>query len=101
MRRALNLHLGLGGKYSRLESLSRLTGEGAHSDMLAVSIGDEAQEFDARTLQDHASPHTKSDLLFKKCAQRSLSQYLRLVLIRGRATRPFHRRISKRCATSF
>ena len=62
---ALNLHLGLGGKYSRLESLSRLTGEGAHSDMLAVSIGDEAQEFDARTLQDHASPHTNSDLLFK------------------------------------
>jgi len=62
---ALNLHLGLGGKYSRLESLSRLTGEGAHSDMLAVSIGDNAQEFDARTLQDHASPHTYSDLLFK------------------------------------
>jgi Fe-S cluster assembly protein SufD len=62
---ALNLHLGLGGKYSRLESLSRLTGEGAHSDMLAVAIGDETQEFDARTLQDHASPHTFSDLLFK------------------------------------
>ncbi len=62
---ALNLHLGLGGKYSRLESLSRLTGEGAHSDMLAVAIGDDAQEFDARTLQDHVSPHTNSDLLFK------------------------------------
>jgi Fe-S cluster assembly protein SufD len=62
---ALNLHIGLGGKFSRLESLSRLTGEGAHSDMLAVSVGDDAQEFDARTLQDHASPHTKSDLLFK------------------------------------
>ena len=62
---ALNLHLALGGKYSRLESLSRLTGEGAHSDMLAVSVGDEAQEFDARTLQDHVSPHTFSDLLFK------------------------------------
>ena len=62
---ALNLHLGMGGKFSRLESLSRLTGEGAHSDMLAVSVGDDAQEFDARTLQDHASPHTKSDLLFK------------------------------------
>src|SRR4029078_12394204 len=62
---ALNLHLALGGKYSRLESLSRLTGEGAHSDMLAVSVGDEAQEFDARTLQDHAAPHTNSDLLFK------------------------------------
>jgi Fe-S cluster assembly protein SufD len=62
---ALNLHLGLGGKFSRLESLSRLTGEGAHSDMLAVSVGDNEQEFDARTLQDHASPHTNSDLLFK------------------------------------
>ncbi|MGH8095338.1 MAG: Fe-S cluster assembly protein SufD [Chthoniobacterales bacterium] len=62
---ALNLHLALGGKFSRLESLSRLTGEGAHSDMLAVSIGDDAQEFDARTLQDHVSPRTYSDLLFK------------------------------------
>jgi Fe-S cluster assembly protein SufD len=62
---ALNLHLALGGRYSRLESLSRLTGEGAHSDMLAVSIGDGTREFDARTLQDHTSPHTNSDLLFK------------------------------------
>ena len=55
----------MGGKFSRLESLSRLTGEGAHSDMLAVSIGDSSQEFDARTLQDHVSPRTYSDLLFK------------------------------------
>ncbi len=62
---ALNLHLALGGRYSRLESLSRLAGEGGHSDMLAVAIGDHDQEFDARTLQDHASPHTNSDLLFK------------------------------------
>jgi len=62
---ALNLYVGLGGKFSRLESLSRLTGENAHSDMLAVSLGDNEQEFDARTLQDHASPHTNSDLLFK------------------------------------
>ncbi len=62
---ALNLHLNLGAKYSRLESLSRLTGENSRSDMLAVSVGNGAQEFDARTLQDHASPHTYSDLLFK------------------------------------
>jgi len=33
--------------------------------MLAVSASDGTQEFDARTLQDHASPHTYSDLLFK------------------------------------
>jgi Fe-S cluster assembly protein SufD len=30
---------------------------------MAVAHG--AQEFDARTLQDHASPHTTSDLLYK------------------------------------
>ncbi len=62
---ALNLYLNLGAKFSRLESLSRLTGENSRSDMLAVSVGIDAQEFDARTLQDHASPHTYSDLLFK------------------------------------
>jgi Fe-S cluster assembly protein SufD len=61
--KGLNLHLG--SRYSRFESLSRLTGEGACSDLLAVSIADGIQEFDARTLQDHASPHTTSDLLYK------------------------------------
>ncbi len=62
---ALSLNVNLGGAYSRFESLSRLTGEGARSDLLAVSVGDTAQEFDARTLQDHLSPHTTSDLLYK------------------------------------
>jgi Fe-S cluster assembly protein SufD len=62
---ALSLNVNLGGAYSRFESLSRLTGEGARSDMLAVCVADNAQEFDARTLQDHASPHTTSDLLYK------------------------------------
>lgn len=62
---AMSLNLHLGGRYSRFESLSRLVGEGARSDLLAVSIADEEQEFDARTLQDHISPHTTSDLLYK------------------------------------
>ncbi len=66
---ALNLYLNLGGKFSRLESLSRLVGEGSRSDMLAISVGQGAQEFDARTLQDHAAPHTFSDLLFKNALQ--------------------------------
>ncbi|MGI8890890.1 MAG: Fe-S cluster assembly protein SufD [Chthoniobacterales bacterium] len=83
---ALNLHLALGGKYSRLESLSRLTGEGAHSDMLAVAIGDEKQEFDARTLQDHASPHTFSDLLFKNALSgRSRSTFGGLIRVEPNA----------------
>ena len=62
---ALSLNVNLGGAYSRFESLSRLTGEGARSDLLAVSVAQNAQEFDARTLQDHMSPHTTSDLLYK------------------------------------
>src|SRR5438876_9508824 len=60
---SLNLHLG--SRYSRFESLSRLIGEGGRSDLLAVSVAKDQQEFDARTLQDHVSPHTASDLLYK------------------------------------
>ena len=62
---ALSLNLHLGGRYSRFESLSRLIGEGARSDLLAVAVATNEQEFDARTLQDHVSPHTASDLLYK------------------------------------
>ncbi len=61
--RALNLHLG--AKYARSESVSRLTGPGASSDMLAVTHACDEQEFDQRTLQDHQQPHTRSDLLYK------------------------------------
>jgi len=62
---AMSLNLHLGGKYSRFESLSRLIGEGGRSDLLAVAVAKHHQEFDARTLQDHISPHTASDLLYK------------------------------------
>ena len=91
---ALNLHLALGGKFSRLESLSRLTGEGAHSDMLAVSIGDEQPGI--------RRPHPAGSRLaahlqrsaFQKRAQRRSSQYL-WRLDPGRTARPFHRRLPK------
>ena len=62
---AMSLNLHLGGKYSRFESLSRLIGEGGRSDLLAVAVAKNQQEFDARTLQDHISPRTASDLLYK------------------------------------
>jgi Fe-S cluster assembly protein SufD len=62
---AMSLNLHVGAKYSRFESLSRLIGEGARSDLLAVAVAKHQQEFDARTLQDHVSPHTASDLLYK------------------------------------
>src|SRR5947199_5214615 len=62
---AMSLNLHLGGRYSRFESLSRLVGEGARSDLLAVAVATGEQEFDSRTLQDHISPRTASDLLYK------------------------------------
>ena len=62
---AMSLNLHLGAKYSRFESLSRLIGEGGRSDLLAVAVAKHQQEFDARTLQDHISPRTASDLLYK------------------------------------
>src|SRR5215831_10841170 len=62
---ALSLNLHLGSRYSRFESLSRLVGEGGRSDLLAVAVAKHEQEFDARTLQDHISPRTASDLLYK------------------------------------
>ena len=62
---AMSLNLHVGAKYSRFESLSRLVGEGGRSDLLAVAVAKHQQEFDARTLQDHISPRTASDLLYK------------------------------------
>src|SRR5437868_5712435 len=35
------------------------------NDLIAVGVATNEQEFDARTLQDHVSPHTASDLLYK------------------------------------
>jgi Fe-S cluster assembly protein SufD len=60
---SLNLHLG--GRQSRHESLSQLQAPGAFSEMLALTIADQTQEFDQRTLQIHQAPNTKSDLLYK------------------------------------
>ena len=62
---AMSLNVNVGGAYSRFESFCRLIGEGARSDMLAMAVAHGAQEFDARTLQDHASPQATSDLLYK------------------------------------
>lgn len=62
---AMSLNLNLGARYARFEGLSRLVGEGARSDMLAVAVATNEQEFDSRTLQDHVSPRGASDLLYK------------------------------------
>lgn len=61
--RTLALHLG--GKYSRFENISRLLAKGARSEMYGLTVADEKQHFDQRTLQEHASAETYSNLLFK------------------------------------
>jgi Fe-S cluster assembly protein SufD len=66
---AMSLNLHVGSRYSRFESLSRLIGEGGRSDLLAVAVAKNRQEFDARTLQDHVSPRTASDLLYKNALE--------------------------------
>ncbi len=63
--RVLSLNVHLGGRQARHESHSRLLGPGAHSEMLALTVATGTQEFDQRTLQTHAAPHTSSNLLYK------------------------------------
>jgi Fe-S cluster assembly protein SufD len=57
--------LNTGAAWARNESLSRLEGPGARSDMLAVSIPAREEEYDQRTFQHHVSPGAFSDLLYK------------------------------------
>jgi len=63
--RAKGFVLNTGAAWARNESLSRLEGPGAHSDMLSVSIPDCEQEYDQRTFQHHVSEGAYSDLLYK------------------------------------
>ncbi|MEM9479043.1 MAG: Fe-S cluster assembly protein SufD [Verrucomicrobiota bacterium] len=60
-----SLLVNFGSAWGRNESLSHLHGENANSEMLSVTIDNEGQELDSRTLQLHEAPHTYSDLLYK------------------------------------
>jgi len=53
-----------GGGFVRGESLSRLVGEGARSEMFSINPVEGTREIDQRTLQDHIAPHATSDLLY-------------------------------------
>lgn len=76
----------LGGDYARLRSESRLDGSGGESDLLAVYFGDHEQMLDFRTLQDHAAPRTRSDLLFKGAVEdKARSVYSGLIRLRHEA----------------
>ena len=59
------LNVGLGASVSRVDVHARLLGTGARSEMLGLYFGDDQQHFDFNTSQDHVSPNTSSDLLYK------------------------------------
>jgi Fe-S cluster assembly protein SufD len=59
------LNVGLGASVSRVDLNARLLGPGANSDMLGLYFGDGSQHFDFNTSQDHVTPDTSSDLLYK------------------------------------
>ncbi|MDR3403808.1 MAG: Fe-S cluster assembly protein SufD [Chthoniobacter sp.] len=62
---ARTLFAQLGTHHLRSESVSHLRAPGGRSDMLALTVADEAQEIDSRAFQIHEAPNTASDLLYK------------------------------------
>jgi Fe-S cluster assembly protein SufD len=73
----------LGGGYARVQTDSVLTGQGGSTELLAAFFGDGDQMHDFHTLQEHAAPRTKSDLVFKGAvAGTSRSVYNGLIRMR-------------------
>ena len=66
----------LGGDYARVRTDARLVGQGASTRQVALYFADGDQMHDFRTIQDHAAPHTTSDLLFKGAVQDQLEERL-------------------------
>ncbi|MBU3690379.1 MAG: Fe-S cluster assembly protein SufD [Acidimicrobiales bacterium mtb01] len=59
----------LGGDYARVSTAARLTGQGGNTRQVALYFAGGEQMHDFRTLQEHVSPRTTSDLLFKGAVQ--------------------------------
>jgi Fe-S cluster assembly protein SufD len=76
----------LGGDYARVRTEARLVGSGGSTRQVALYFAGGRQMHDFRTIQDHAAPHTSSDLLFKGAVQdQSKSVYTGLIRIRENA----------------
>ncbi|MGI8491645.1 MAG: SufB/SufD family protein [Acidimicrobiales bacterium] len=72
----------LGGDYARLRTDSALVAPGGTSRLQAVFFAAGAQMHDFRTIQDHRSPRTTSDLLYKGAvANRARSVYSGLIRV--------------------
>ncbi len=76
----------LGGYYARVRTEARIVGKGASTRQIALYFAGGDQMHDFRTIQDHAAPHSTSDLLFKGAVQdHARSVYTGLIKIRENA----------------
>ena len=75
--------VGLGAAYDRSRTDAIAAGQGARSELRSAYLGTGEQVHDVRTLQDHAAPHTTSDLLCQGAvAGQSRSVYSGLIRVR-------------------
>ncbi|RKU08096.1 Fe-S cluster assembly protein SufD [Candidatus Poribacteria bacterium] len=54
-----------GSRLSKLNQAVMLEGNGAHAQLLGLAFTDARQHLDVSTAQEHASPYTSSDLLYR------------------------------------
>ena len=54
-----------GGRLNKLNQAVILDGAGSSAQMLGLAFTDTRQHFDVSTVQEHISPHTTSDLLYR------------------------------------
>ncbi len=54
-----------GSRFSKINQAALLDGAGSSARMLGLAFTDARQHFDVSTAQEHTSPHTTSDLLYR------------------------------------
>lgn len=59
------INLNLGSRRARFENEVRINGAGADVKLYSLTVAENEQEFDQRTLQIHNAPNAVSDLLYK------------------------------------
>jgi len=80
--------VGLGADYDRSRTDAVAGGAGSTTELRSAYLGTGTQVHDVRTLQDHAAPHTTSDLLCKGAvAGHARSVYSGLIRVRHGAVR--------------
>ncbi|HTV12782.1 MAG TPA: Fe-S cluster assembly protein SufD [Acidimicrobiales bacterium] len=77
-----SITVAFGGDYARVRTDSVLEGVGGNSELFAAYFGSGEQVHDLRTVQHHAAPRSRSNLLFKGAvANRARSVYSGLIRV--------------------